>query len=166
MIPQSVIFLQPASKYGMIGKTCPRRWNVVNLGNLQERFRKEKEKVVSGVNTTGTTYDKVKSVIGVIVMVLYRLRKVFLAIPVVYYALKLASYNMHHLPELVGINLQTNGAFADTISREMAVMGPLGVTAACLVLMFCSRRALYPWAISIFTLVLPVLVLFSNQYPM
>ena len=47
----------------------------------------------------------------------------------------------------------------------LAVMGPLGLTAACLLLMFCSRKAMYPWAISIFTLALPVLLLLSNVYP-
>ena len=41
----------------------------------------------------------------------------------------------------------------------------LGLTAACLLLMFCSRKAMYPWAISIFTLALPVLLLVSNVYP-
>jgi len=124
-----------------------------------------RSKLASGVNTTGTWYEKVKSVIGVIIMVLYRLRKVFLAIPVVYYALKLARYNMEHLPEIVGVNLQSNGAFADTISRSLAVMGPLGVTAACLVLMLFSRKALMPWAVCVFTLILPILILVSNMYP-
>ena len=138
----------------------------MKFGGFQAKFSEAKDKIAADVNNAGSAYDKVKRVIGIVVMILYRLRKVFLAIPVVYYALKLAAYNMEHLPELVGIHLQTNGAFADTISRELAVMGPLGVTAACLVLMFCCRRALYPWAISVFTLVLPILVLFSNQYPM
>ncbi len=108
---------------------------------------------------------KVNSVINVIGMVLFRLRKVVLAAPVVYYAIKLASENMQKLPETVGLNLQSSGEFATTISREMAVMGPLGLTAACLLLMFCSRKALYPWAISVFTLALPVLLLVSNVYP-
>ena len=98
-------------------------------------------------------------------MCLYRLRKVVLAAPVVYYALKLANYNSKHLPEYVGINLQTNGAFADIISRNTAVMGPLLVTAVCLVLMFFSKKALPTWAISVFSLVLPLLILVSNLYP-
>lgn len=119
----------------------------------------------NAVNTTGSVYSKIKNVIGVIVMCLYRLRKVFLAIPVIHYALKLASYNGEHLPEQVGVNLQSSGEFAMMISREMAVTGPLVVTAACLVLMFASRKALYPWAVSVFTLVLPVLLLLSNLYP-
>ncbi len=117
-------------------------------------------------------FDKVKMVakkadhiMDLIVVWLFRLRKVVLAAPVVYYALKLASYNMEHLPEQVGINLQTSGEFAQTVSRQFAVMGPLGLTIACLLLMFCSRKAMYSWAISIFTLALPLLLLLSNAYP-
>lgn len=125
-----------------------------------------KEKLSAWWNSGGSVYGKVKKVIGVIVMVLYRLRKVFLAIPVVYYALKLADYNSANLPEMVGVNLQANGVFADFISRSTAVNVPLMVTAACLVLMFFSRKALWPWAVSMFTLALPVLILVSNLYPM
>ena len=88
-----------------------------------------------------------------------------MAAPVVYYALKLAAYNRQHLPELVGINLQANGEFAQYISKNAAVMGPLGLTIGCLALMFCSRKAMYSWAISVFTLALPLLLLLSNAYP-
>ena len=112
-----------------------------------------------------TNIKKINSLISFIGSILFRLRKVVLAAPVVYWAMKLASYNWEHLPELVGIDLQSSGAFARMISRAMAVMGPLGLTLACLLLMFCSRKALYPWAISVFTLVLPLLILFSNLYP-
>ena len=116
----------------------------------------QKVKMVSG---------KAGEVLGVIVNLLYKLRKVFMAAPVVYYAIKLARYNSVNLPKVVGINLQANGAFAQTITRQLAVMGPLGVTAACLLLMFLSRKAMYPWAISIFSLALPLLLLLSNRYP-
>lgn len=109
--------------------------------------------------------QKINQYINLIGTILYRLRKVVLAAPVVYYALKLAAYNMEHLPEQVGINLQSSGEFAMTIARSLAVMGPLGLTIACLLLMFCSRKALYPWAISVFTLALPLLLLFTNLYP-
>lgn len=105
------------------------------------------------------------SLIAFIGAVLFRLRKVVMAVPVVYAALRLAFYNRANLPEQVGINLQSSGEFAQMISRDIAVMGPLGLTIACLFLMFCSRKAMYPWAISIFTLVLPLLILFSNLYP-
>ena len=108
---------------------------------------------------------KITSLLSFIGSILFRLRKLVLAAPVVYAAVKLAYYNRVHLPEQVGINIQSTGEFAQMITRDMAVMGPLGLTAACLLLMLCSRKALYPWAISIFTLVLPLLILFSNLYP-
>ena len=65
----------------------------------------------------------------------------------------------------VGLNLQTSGEFAIQITRQLAILGPLGITAGCLVMMFLSRKALHSWAISVFTLILPVVLLLSNQYP-
>lgn len=112
-----------------------------------------------------TVIGKINFVINLIVVWMFRLRKLVLAAPVVYYAIKLASYNMQHLPEQVGINLQVSGEFAQTVSRQFAVLGPLGLTGACLVLMFCSRKAVYSWVISVFTLALPLLLLLSNAYP-
>lgn len=109
--------------------------------------------------------DQLSRIVTAIGMIFYRLRKVFLAVPVIYYAFKLATYNAEHLPADVGLNLQSSGEFAITIARSLAVMGPMGLTLACLLLMFCSRKVLYPWAISIFTLALPVLLLVSNIYP-
>ena len=105
------------------------------------------------------------SLIDFIGLVLFRLRKLVLTVPVVYMAMKLARYNLEHLPEEVGINIQSTGEFTHMIARDAAVMGPLGLTAACLLLMFCSRKAMYPWAISVFTLVLPILILVTNLYP-
>lgn len=108
---------------------------------------------------------KINRIINLIGVWLFRLRKFVMAAPVVYYALKIAAYNKEHLPEQVGINLQSTGEFTQFISRNMAVMGPLALTFACLLLMFCSRKATYSWAISIFTLTLPLLILLSNAYP-
>lgn len=96
---------------------------------------------------------------------MYRLRKFLMAAPVVYAAIRLAVYSNEHLPEYVGIDLQETGEFAQVITREMAVKGPLAVTAACLLLMFFSRKTLYPWLISIFSLVLPLLLLLTNIFP-
>lgn len=125
--------------------------NADSTKNTMEQFR--------------TSMKNINSLISFIGSVLFRLRKIVMAVPVVYAALKLAFYNRENLPELVGINLQSSGEFAQMISRDVAVMGPLGLTVACLLLMFCSRKAMYPWAISIFTLALPLLILFSNLYP-
>ncbi len=110
-------------------------------------------------------YDSFKHVVGLIVTWIYRLRKIILAAPVVYFALKFAAYNGTHLPETVGLNLQSTGEFAIHISRYVAVVGPLALTGGCLAMMFLSRKAMYAWAVSIFSLALPVLLLISNVYP-
>ena len=108
---------------------------------------------------------KFNSLINFIGTVLFRLRKIVLTVPVAYYAVKLAMYNREHLPEQVGINLQSTGEFAQMVTREYAVYGPLGVTMLCLLLMFFTRKVFYPWIISIFTLVLPILIWFTNVFP-
>ncbi len=132
------------------------------------------ENAEASVNETKpqTGFDKVKTVVGKINRVinliglwLYRLRKFVLAAPVVYYALKLAAYNREHLPEQVGINLQATGEFAQYFRRNLGVLGPVALPFGCLVRMLCSRKAMYSWAISIFTLALPLLLLLSNAYP-
>ena len=125
----------------------------------------DKKKASAGWDKTKAVLGSIGAVLVKIGKYLFKLRSVLLAIPVVYAAVRLAMYAWEKLPEQVGINLQSSGAFAQVISRDMAVMGPLGLTAACLLLMFCSRKAMYPWAISIFTLALPVLLLISNIYP-
>ena len=96
---------------------------------------------------------------------IFHFRKVLLCLPVVLASIYLARLNWTHLPDQVGISLMVNGQFAEMVSKSAAVYGPMGVTAACLVLMVCSRRALYPWLISVFTLVLPVLILITNVFP-
>ncbi len=109
-------------------------------------------------------FRKIEEVITVICRCIFKLRKVFMAIPVVYLAFRIASLNMERLPEAEGLNLQSNGEFALMVTREYAVYGPLGLTGFCLLLMFFSRKTLYPWVISIFTLVLPYLLYLTNLY--
>jgi len=132
-----------------------------NSASVQET----NEGKASGFDSFKAVISKINKIINLIGVWLFRLRKFVMAAPVVYFALKIASYNAEHLPEVVGIDLQSTGEFAQTISRGLAIMGPLGLTLACLLLMFCSRKAMYPWAISIFTLALPLLILLSNAYP-
>lgn len=96
---------------------------------------------------------------------LYRLRKVFLAIPVAWGAVYLAFYNLDHLPKVVGLNLQATGDFDFQMVRELAVLGPVALTAVCLLLLFISRRTLTPWLVSVFSLALPVVILLTNIFP-
>lgn len=96
---------------------------------------------------------------------IFHFRKVLLCVPVVAASIYLARLNWTQLPDQVGLSLMSNGQFAQTVAKEAAVYGPMGVTAVCLALMVCSRRALYPWLISVFTLVLPLLILITNVFP-
>lgn len=119
--------------------------------------------MVAQKQTTG--YEKFKRIVGIIVMIFYRLRKAVLAAPVIYYSLKLAAYNREHLPVEVGLFLQNSGEFTQFIDRNLAVTGPFVLTCACLTMMLFSRKAMYAWAISVFSLALPILLLVSNVYP-
>lgn len=134
-----------------------------NSGDFQE-YRDNIEEKPEETKKTGS-FQNVWNVMRMIGNLIYRLRKIIMSIPVVYYAIVFGVYNAKYLPERVGLVLQSNGEFAQTVSRGLAVMGPLGVTAACLLLMFCSRRTLYPWLISIMSLLLPMLILLLNNYP-
>lgn len=95
---------------------------------------------------------------------IFRLRRFIMAAPVVYFALKLAFLNAKRLPEMVGMDIQASGEFARMVSRSSAVLGPLALTGFCLVLLFCSKKTLLPWMISLFTLILPVLIWMTNYY--
>ena len=113
---------------------------------------------------TKSVCDKIGSVIGSICSWIYKLRKLIMAAPVVYLAIRIAIANSNRLPEAVGMNLQSSGEFAMMVTRNYAVFGPLLVTGFCLLLMFCSRKTLFPWIISIFSLVLPYLIYLTNIY--
>ena len=55
-----------------------------------------------------------------------------------------------------------NGDFGVIVTRQIAIMGPLAITAVCLLLMFWSKRTLLPWLVSIFSLTLPLLLVLIN----
>ena len=105
--------------------------------------------------------DNVKSVWKMI----YRLRSVILAIPVAVCAAILALHNQANLPDTVGLNIQANGEYAILLSKGVAVFGPLALTAVCLLMVFASKKVVYPWLVSIFSLVLPLLIYFTNFFP-
>lgn len=122
-------------------------------------------KMQPGMEKSGAVCRKTGDIFSLIGLWLWRLRKVFISIPVVWGSVYLARLNSQMLPEMVGIGLQNSGEYVRFISRGTAIGGPLVVTALCLVLMFCSRKTLYPWMISLFSLVLPLLVLLTNLFP-
>lgn len=109
---------------------------------------------------------------------IFRLRSLLLAAPVAAVALILAMDNQARLAETVEITKITyNPQAADalfgflelsttTITRDAAVYGPAMITAACLLMMMCSKRTLYPFMISVFSLCLPLVIWFFSIYPM
>ena len=92
-------------------------------------------------------------------------KKIFLAAPVAVFALIMAFVNMFKLPALVGMGLEADGEFSFEIIREVAVLGPLAVTAICLLLLFASKRTLTPWMVSMASLLLPLMLLITNTFP-
>lgn len=113
----------------------------------------------------GRFFKRVWDILLTIWAYVSKLYKVFLAAPVVYAAVVLALQNMTRLPKKVGLDLQFDGTFAIQLSRELAVLGPLAITALCLLLMFCSRRVLTPWVVSVVSLALPILIWVINVFP-
>lgn len=95
----------------------------------------------------------------------FELRKVVMAIPVVVAMVSLANECRQRLPEMVGINLLENGDFQQLIARETAITVTMAITAVCLVFMFLSRKTVYPWLISLMSLLLPILLIVTNTFP-
>ena len=94
-----------------------------------------------------------------------KLKKIIASVPVAIGAVVLALYNMANLPRVVGLDLLENGSFTYQIPRGLAVFAPLAVTGVCLLLMFCSRRILTPWLVSVVSLLIPVVILVTNIFP-
>ena len=109
--------------------------------------------------------QKTGDIMSLIGLWAWRLRTFFMAVPIVWLAIYLARLNYNLLPPMVGLDLQTTGEYARMITREAAVYGPMAVTAVCLLMMFLSRRTLYPWLIALFSMALPLLILITNIFP-
>lgn len=136
-----------------------------NAIDFKEKWNDFCRKIGPALDTTGEVLARIGHVLKIIGGYIYKLRKVFYAIPVVVAAIKLAMMNMEKLPEIVGISIQADGTYAAMVSQNVAVFGPVLVTGICLVLMFCSRKTLYPWLISVFSLLLPLLIYATNVFP-
>ena len=109
----------------------------------------------------GNFWSVVKSVWHYI----YTFRSIIISLPVLAIAIGEAFRNATRLPEMVGLNIQATGAYGMTVTRATAVVAPLLITIGCILLTCFSKRTLFPWLISIFTLVLPVLIWITNIYP-
>ena len=129
-----------------------------SLKEKWERFCMVNQPTIQKLKTFG---EKVKFVCQYIA----KFKKLFLAAPVAAMSVVLAIVNMIKLPALVGIGIQENGEYAVQMLREIAVLAPILVTGICLLLMFASKRTLTPWMVSLFSLLLPLLILVTNTFP-
>ena len=130
-----------------------------------EENRQYFQKVKEAGSKGGSGWEKTCIVGKMIGSWAYKLRSVLLSLPVLVAAIVMAVQNMARLPATVGINLLANGEYQFMVAKIVAVLGPLGVTAVCLLLMFCSRKVVYPWLISVFSLILPWFIWITNVFP-
>jgi hypothetical protein len=122
-------------------------------------------------------FASIGKAINVLWSYLFKLRAIFMAIPVAVVAVIQAMINIERLPNtleyaMLGLDFEATQTLfgpvvmnVEQISREMAVIGPLVLTAACLLFTIFSKRTLFPWIVSIFTLLIPTLLFLSTQYP-
>ena len=135
------------------------------LDKAMDWWRGFSAKVTPVLAYTGDVFREVGKVFYTIGSFLFKTRKIFLAVPVIWGAVYLAIYNEANLPAIVGLDLQISGDFNLQLVRELAVLGPFVVTAVCVLLMFCSRRILTPWLVSMFSLFIPVIIYVMNTFP-
>ena len=135
------------------------------IESITEKWDNFMEKSAPGREKAGEFFRKTSENATKAWNFIVKFKQFILAIPVVLGAVILAIRNMGALPKKVGFGLQLDGTFDFMVGRGIAVLGPIAVTALCLLLMFCSKRVLTPWLVSLFSLVLPILIWIINCYP-
>ncbi|MBQ7416260.1 MAG: hypothetical protein IJW14_04405 [Oscillospiraceae bacterium] len=123
------------------------------------------EKTKSGRKEFGETMEGIGTALKTIGKFLDKYKGVILAVPVIIGAVVLAIMSLSKLPESVGINLLSNGEFSMMVNRIVAVLVPLCITVFCSVLTIGSKKVMFPWLISLFSLVIPILIYVTNVYP-
>ncbi len=111
---------------------------------------------------SGKTLKDIGTVLRLTFQWAYKLRSLVLSIPVAVVALALAVRNLAQLPAQIKFSLL---ASEFVISKGVAVCLPVAITAVCLCMMLLSKKMLYPWLISVFSLVLPVALWFTYLFP-
>lgn len=99
---------------------------------------------------------------------IYKFRSLFMAIPVVICSINLALVSAAKLPSKLMLSvpaLEQRELVLKLVEmdKSTAIIVPVLVTAVCLLLMFCSRRQVFPWLISIFSLILPVTLIVAGM---
>ena len=135
------------------------------MDSVAQKWNALRTKLSPVMQKIGRFFRKVLDILALIWRYIVRFKRIIIAIPVAVGAVYLALWNMDRLPSKVGFGVQLDGTFDYMVAREIAVLGPIAVTALCLLLMFCSKRTLTPWLVSVFSLVLPILIWVINAFP-
>ncbi len=147
------------------------------LNSFVDKLRAFWAKVRPGFQAVGRFFRAVGKVFYKIGHYLYLMRSLILGAPVAAAAVILADRNMDQLPKMVevtkmAINTKAQDALfgfleltTTTISRDLAVYGPVMLTAVCLLMMIFSKRMMYPFLIALFTLCLPIALYFFSVFP-
>ena len=148
------------------------------IHTFMEKLNNFWQKVLPVLQKIGSALRSFGRGVSVVWSYIYKLRAIFLAVPVATVASVQSVTNMSRLPDMVEYNTLAidkeaeNALFGavvmsvEQVSREIAVFGPLMLTVVCLLLLLCSKRTLYPWLISVFTLCVPLMIYLLNVYPM
>ena len=94
----------------------------------------------------------------------FRLRGLLLSLPVAVASGYIAYLSYHNLPETVGLLMQPNGDFQFIITRQIAVLAPLAITFLCILITICAKKVIFPWLLSIFSLIIPGVLWLTNVF--
>ena len=94
---------------------------------LSEKWNMLCQKAQPVLDKAGEICHRVYRKLRSITIYVIKLRKIFLAVPVAAAAVILAMNNLRLLPQVVGINLMSDGNFSMVLGRLPAVLAPLDV---------------------------------------
>ena len=106
--------------------------------------------------------SQIKKICEDVAQWVFHYRNIVLASIVAIAAIALAIFNSVMLPDKVGLNMLESGNFALLVDKSLAIWGSLAITAFCLLLVLISKKVLYPWLISLFSLVIPLAIWVMN----
>lgn len=110
-------------------------------------------------------FRKTGRVLRTVWIYIRKFRGVIASVPVALAAVWLGLRNLELLPENVGVNLLADGTYSLMVVRPVAVLLPMLLTLICIFLTACSRRTLFPWVVSVMSLLVPLMLWVTNLYP-
>ena len=132
---------------------------------IEEKWEELCEKTAPTWKKLRKFFKKTGRVLRTIWIYLHKFRGIIASIPVAVAAIWLGLRNMAELPESVGINLLADGGYSMMVVRPLAVLAPMLLTLVCIFLTACSKRTLFPWMVSVLSLLIPLLIWVTNLYP-